>query len=104
MKKLPLLLGVLVGFSLQAAPGDQPESLQSTFYRDHSLFDLERPNEIKTDSVSFSGIAVQAFKLKVVAELVNPWAPLPLGEAEYNLVRDPIDNKPVGLKIFSIQF
>ena len=104
MKKFPLLLGLLAAFSAYGASGDPPESLHALFYRDKSLFDLERPNEIKLDSVSYSGIAVQAFKLKTFAELVNPWAPLRLGEGEYNLVRDPIDQKPVGLKIFSIQF
>jgi len=104
MKTFPLLLGLLAAFSVSAASGEREESLQSLFNRNKSLFDLERPNEIKADSVSYSGIAVQAFKLKTVAELFNPWAPPQLGEGEYNLVRDPIDKKPVGLKIFSIQF
>ena len=105
MKRVSLLLTALVAFSATAQTKDEDESLETLTDKEKpSFLDSDRPNEITVGSVSYSGIAVQGFKLRTLTELINPLAPVRYGHGEYNLVRDPIDRKPTGLKIFSIQF
>ena len=70
-----------------------------------SLFDEEKPNEIIAGPLTFSGAAIEAFKTESILQLINPVAPQEeYGYAEDNVVRDPIDNKVSGLKLFSIKF
>ena len=63
-----------------------------------------KPNEMSTQRFSFSGILVQIGLTDNLLQLVNPAAPTEYGLAEDNLVRDPIQGKPSGLKLFAIQF
>ncbi len=106
MKRVSLLLTTtLVVFSAAAQTPDENESIETLTEKERPSFtDADRPNEITVGSVSYSGIAVQGFKWKTLAELLSPLAPARYGHGEYNLVRDPIDRKPIGLRIFSIQF
>ncbi len=69
-----------------------------------SLVQNEKPNEIIGEKVSYSGIAVQLAKGDNPLQLVNPAAPARYGTPEDNTLRNPIDNKVIGLKIFSIKF
>ena len=69
-----------------------------------TLLDDEKPNEIIAGPVTYSGAAIEAFKTESILELINPMAPEQYGYAEDNVVRDPIDNKVSGIKLFSIKF
>ena len=64
----------------------------------------EKPNEITTIHLTYSGIVVEVVKMKNPLELINPAAPAEYGWAENNVVWDPIDRKVSGLKLFSIDF
>jgi hypothetical protein len=66
--------------------------------------DETKANEIKVGKLTYSGIAVEAFKLDNPLQLINPAAPVQYGFAEANLVRDPVVGRVSGLKIFSILF
>jgi len=83
--------------SLQTSGVQAPKKSQS-------LMQEAKPNEILTDKVSYSGIAVQVIKTDNPLQLVNPFAPDRYGSPEDNTLRDPIDGKAIGLKIFSIRF
>ncbi len=47
---------------------------------------------------------MQAAKTDNPLQLINPAAPAQYGSAEYNLMREPVDGKPSGLKFFAISF
>ncbi len=64
----------------------------------------EKPNEIMGKRFKFSGVFVQAVKTDNLLQLFNPLAPVEYGEADDNLLHDPISNAPAGIKVFSIQF
>ena len=83
--------------SLQSAATPAPKKRQS-------LNLDERPNEIIRDNVSYSGIAVQLVKTDNPVQLINPAAPARYGSPEDNTLRNPIDGKVLGLKIFSVRF
>jgi len=108
MKRLTVILGVLAAFSAWAQPGTKEESLE-TFTAKRARenppeVQLSKPNEITVGRLTYSGIAVQVVKTDSLLQLVNPFAPERYGQAEDNVVRDPISNHVSGLKIFSIQF
>ena len=63
-----------------------------------------KPNEIIKGKVVFSGIAVEAVKKRNPLQLINPAAPPEYGSPEDNLVREPPNGHPGGLKIFAIRF
>ena len=56
------------------------------------------------DYMRSNGIIVEVVKTRNPLELINPAAPVEYGRAEDNTVRDPIDRKVTGLKLFSIEF
>ena len=66
--------------------------------------DQPKPNEIVKGKVVFSGIAVEAVKKRNPFQLINPAAPAEYGSPEDNLVREPPNGRPFGLKIFAIRF
>jgi hypothetical protein len=108
MKRISILTGVLVALSAAAAETtSREESLEITARRAKEtppLIEFEKPNQITVGPISYSGIAIQVIKTDNLAQLINPAAPERYGSAEDNLVRDPITDRPSGLKIFSIQF
>lgn len=69
-----------------------------------SLAQDEKPNEILKEKVGYSGIAVQLVKTDNPVQLISPAAPAKYGSPEDNTLRNPIDNKVLGLKIFAIKF
>ena len=89
--------------SASTTSGMQIDQMQAT-RRSRSLVQEEKPNEILTDRVGFSGIAVQLVKTDNPVQMVNPAAPARYGTPEDNTLRNPIDGKVLGLKIFSIRF
>lgn len=111
--KFPLtVLALFAALSVysQTTPGqDAMESQMNRFVRERpgqNLFILreEKPNEIKRDNVSYSGIFVELSKTDQPLQLINPGAPPEYGSTEDNTVRDPINGEVSGLKLFSIQF
>lgn len=130
MKKYVVLLSVLavLGFSANAqqAKTESPKAataskevskaqasrtetpLQSTTTqigkKRQSLSQDEKPNEILKERVGYSGVAVQLVKTDNPVQLINPAAPAKYGSPEDNTLRNPIDNKVLGLKIFAIKF
>ena len=85
----------------QQQPNQSTAALET---EERTLLDEEKPNEIIAGPVTFSGAAIEAFKTESILQLINPLAPEQYGYAEDNVVRDPIDNKVSGIKLFSIKF
>ena len=107
-----LAIGVLftvLAACAQTTPGD--DAMDAQIRRrlaarpDRSLLTLrqEKPNEIKRNGVTYSGILVQLAKTDKPLELINPAAPPEYGSSEDNVVLDPNGGQR-GLKFFSIQF
>ena len=69
-----------------------------------SLVDEAKPNEIIGKRFKFSGVLVQAAKTDNLLQLFNPLAPVEYGDADDNLLHDPISSAPAGIKLFAIQF
>jgi len=63
-----------------------------------------KPNEIKTDSGTYSGVLPQLVKTDNPLQLVNPAAPEEYGEAKDNTVYDSRTGKSQGIKIFSFSW
>ncbi len=86
--------------SLQTSGTSQSQAAKNR----QSLNQEAKPNEIIGSKVSYSGIAVQLVKTDNPVQLINPAAPARYGSPEDNTLRDPIEGKVIGLKIFSIKF
>lgn len=123
MKKYAVLLSVLAALSIYAAEPPkttdnkatdnskatdnkalQTSSAQAQTKTQHTLTQEAKPNEIVKDKVAYSGIAVELVKTDNPLQLINPAAPAKYGSPEDNTLRNPIDGKVIGLKIFSIRF
>jgi hypothetical protein len=63
-----------------------------------------KPNEIKTDSGTYSGVLPQLVKTDSPLQLVNPAAPKEYGEAKDNAVYDSRTGKAEGIKLFSFSW
>ena len=108
MKRLAIFLGAMVALSAAAQSSPKDETIE-TFTAKRARenppeIEVLKPNEITVGSLTYSGIAVEAVKTDNPLQLINPFAPERYGDAEDNVVRDPITNRVSGLKIFSIQF
>ena len=65
----------------------------------------EKPNEIRHNGLTYSGILVEMAKTDNKLQLINPAAPPEYGTAEDNEVRDPNTGGARGFEIlFSIGF
>jgi len=122
MKRFLILLSFFGGFAVMAqtnnaplakgpatnsAPVQSSQSLQAqASVRTPPTITLNqaKPNEIIRGKASYSGIAVEAAKKRKLLQLINPAAPAEYGSPEDNLVRDPINGRVEGLKIFAIRF
>ena len=62
------------------------------------------PNQSRFGTFTTEGIAIQVAKTPNPLQLINPAAPANYGWPEANVVRDPIDKRVSGLKIFSLRF
>ena len=67
------------------------------------MLQQEKPNEIKRNGITYSGILVELAKTDKPLELINPAAPPEYGSSEDNVVLD-ANGEQRGLKLFSIQF
>ena len=122
MRSCLILLFILMGFVANAQSTNSPlktvqatntppvrsnaESLQAqTIGSGEFSVTLKplKPNEIASDGVIFSGIAVEIAKKGHPLELFNPLASPVYGSSEANTVRD-LSGRAAGLKIFSIKF
>jgi hypothetical protein len=64
----------------------------------------DKPNQIQGGKASYSGIPIFVLKTRKPLQLINPAAPARYGEAEDNVVRDPVTRRVSGLKFFCIKF
>jgi len=62
------------------------------------------PTVALPDKPKASGALVQAARLKNPLQLINPFAPMELGNGFDNVSRDPNSGKAQGIKLFSIKF
>ena len=63
-----------------------------------------KPNEMAHGKFVYSGITVEAVKKRNPLQLINPLASPEYGSPEDNLVRDRMNGRVTGLKIFAIRF
>ena len=63
-----------------------------------------RPNQLVVGNHLLSGIGVEVYKTRRPLELLNPLAGPEYGSPEDNLMRDPVDGRITGLKLFAIRF
>ncbi len=108
MKRVYILLAAIVVASAQAQPALSGEAVESQTLKrlteTSALFKEQKPNQTVRGDITYSGILVEAAKVDNPLQLLNPAAPAEYGEAEDNLLRDPITRKASGLKFLSIQF
>lgn len=64
----------------------------------------ERGNELRTERFDYSGILIQALKTESLLQLINPFYQYDSISPEDNLIRDPLSNRPKGLKLFALEF
>jgi hypothetical protein len=117
MRWMLVLMAVLSSATLRAQSTNAPQTnvapvqvvqpLQTETSKP-SLLDVPllqyKANEIVKDNIVFSGIAVELLKKRNPLQLINPRAPAEFGSPEDNVVRDPMNGKVQGLKIFAIRF
>jgi hypothetical protein len=104
-----MALFAVLAASAQTGPNDAMESQIRrglAIRHDGSLLELrqEKPNEIRHNGLTYSGILVEMAKTDNKFQLINPAAPPEYGTAEDNMVRDPNSRAYRGLKLFSIGF
>lgn len=108
MKAAFICAGLLAACSALAQDARLDESLQADISRRAKegvkSTPHPKPNEIKSTNAVYSGIAVQLAKTDRPLHLINPAAPPEHGAAEDNAVRDPINGRVSGLKLFSVSF
>src|SRR5437899_3349268 len=108
MKRFLIPLAFVMAFtaSAQQRGADQPFETEAARRAKEAALALEeeRPNEIRVGNVTYSRILMEALKAQNPLELLNPFAPPEYGSPEDNVVRDPIHNRVIGLKLFSIEF
>ena len=63
-----------------------------------------RPNQIVKGNTVLSGIGVEVYKTRRPLQLLNPLAGPEYGSPEDNVMRDPINGRVTGLKLFAIRF
>ena len=66
---------------------------------------FEAPNQIKGRRANYSGVIAQMIKSGNPWQVINPLAPQEFGNGNQNQAMDPYsEEKPNGLKLFSIEF
>jgi hypothetical protein len=109
MKRVYILACALAILTANAQPADTKGSLESRLSAGLSkasvaVSNVAKPNEIVKGKITYSGIVVQLLKTDNALQLLNPAAPSRYGSAEDNVIKDPINGKASGWKIFSIRF
>jgi len=91
------------GVATRAQSSSQKEVTQPAFTTLPQL-SQKPPNQARSGSFTTEGIAIQVAKTPNPLQLINPAAPADYSWAEANVVRDPINRRVSGLKIFSFRF
>jgi hypothetical protein len=68
------------------------------------VFRLGTPNESVKGKLVLNGSVVEIAKTRQPLQLLNPFAPPQYGSPEDHIVRDPINGRVTGLKLFSLSF
>lgn len=108
-----LILLVTLAAGVAAAQPSQPRFTDPLFQTEPNLspsrerlllLQPEKPNVISGRRFTFSGVAVQAVKLRSPLRLINPFAPVEYSADLDNLAWEPATSKVTGLKFFTIKF
>ncbi len=98
---------VMAATATNATPALGSQSLEAQladrFQRTFTFREV-KPNELVSGNITFSGIGVEVAKQRNPLQLINPFAPARYGSPEDNVVRDPINRRVTGLKLFAIRF
>lgn len=62
------------------------------------------PGRVSVGSVTFSGTTVQLVRAPHPLQILNPAAPASYDSDEQSVVLDPLTHRPVGWKLFAINF
>ena len=109
MKRICILLATFATCAATAQSARTDGSLESELSaqlgRLSSLSLTEtKANEIVKGNVTYSGIAVAAFKGENLLQLINPLAPARYGTGEDNVLRDSGTGRASAWKLFAIRF
>lgn len=108
MKACSVFIPLFIALTACAQPPGQQDSFETAVARrvreTPPVLELPKSNAITAGRVSYDGIAIEVVKVDNLAQLVNPAAPASYGFGEQNVLRDPINGRVSGLKIFSLQF
>lgn len=104
--KAPVISIAAIAATNTAAPETSPSLQAEISSRNQPILTLKpiKPNEIVKRGISYSGIAVEGVKKRNLFQLINPLAPPQYGSPEDNVVRDPINGRVEGLRIFAFRF
>lgn len=100
----------MAALSATAAETSSEDSLETIAARrareSPPLLNLNKPNEIKAGSITYSGVTVEVARniTNEPWQVINPFAPASFGQADYNVSLDPITGRASGIRLFSIEF
>jgi hypothetical protein len=108
MKKLFILSVVLAPLLTQAQLNalEPITDVELATYTQNYIFGTPEVSydRIIGERVVYSGIGIQLIRAPNPLHLINPWAPKEYGPSSQNLVIDPVNGRPAGLKFFVISF
>jgi len=106
MKGAMVLLVLLAGAGAVYSQTNQPDPvLKRSLSELHVQVNaVPKPNQAQVGKVKVEGIAVQLIKTDHRLQLINPAAPAEYGDAEQNVVRDPVTGRVQGWKFLSLRF
>jgi len=104
---LVVLAGLLAGNvkAQQAASGETFETEVTRRAKDAAVeLQKQKANELTIGDFTYSGILISALKADNLLQIFNPFTTRDYGSPEDNLVRYPLDARPFGWKLLSINF
>ena len=108
MKRIGIMAMAIVPLSLLAQSNSldvSPETSVDRWAREIVMESLSitnaRPIRV---GITYSGIGAQLIQAEQPFQLLNPLAPKSYGFGEQNLVLDLMTKRPLGLKLFSLNF
>lgn len=113
MKTVLICAGVLIATAAQAQstnalskPSKQELDAAVVRHLTETPMALKEPklNQITVGKNTYSGLVVLVTRTDNPLQLLNPAAPVPYGSFEDTVVREPINRKVVGVKLFAIDF
>lgn len=89
----------------QATSGETFETEVTRRAKDAAVdLQKQKANELTIGNFTYSGILVSALKADNLLQIFNPVTTLDYGSPEDNLVRYPLNGRPFGWKLLSINF